>query len=342
MQDRQYSVNIVGASGYVGAELIRIALAHPNFVIKDLFAQTKAGKAIDEIYPNFRFVLGGKKLLSTDQSSIDDCDIVFLALPHTQSQQAMLELTNPDTYVVDLSADFRFENTETFETWYLTPHLNPEKQTDFVYGLPELHRERLRTTKYIASPGCYPTAAILGVKPFIDEGLLDADYVIVDAASGVSGAGANATDATIFSQVEANFKAYGLIDHRHTPEIGKELGVEVLFTPHLVPMPRGILTTSYIKTSKKLTRSDLQDIYVKRYSDEPFVFVSDEPPQTKHVTGTNNCVVSAFYDERTKNIVALSAIDNLVKGAAGQAIQATNIALGIEETTGLISTALYP
>ncbi len=340
--DTTYSVNIVGASGYVGADLVRLVLGHPNFALKNLFAFSKAGTDIGDIFPNFQFELEGKKLLSMDEAPIDDCDIVFLALPHTQSQQVVLELTNADATVVDLSADFRFEDTTTFEQWYLTPHLNPEKQAAFVYGLPELHRDRLRGAKYIAAPGCYPTAAILAAKPFIDEGLLQGDNIIVDAASGVSGAGAAPTDTTIFSQVDSNFKAYGLIDHRHTPEMTKELGVEVLFTPHLVPMPRGILATVYIACDKELTHEELNDIYSKKYTDEPFVHVSDTPPQTKQVAGTNNAIVSAYYDNRTKHIVALAAIDNLVKGAAGQAVQAANISLGLDETAGLTATALYP
>ena len=171
MSENKYSVNIVGASGYVGADLVRLVLSHPNFVLKNLFAFSKAGTQISDIFPNFAFALGDKKLLSTQDAPMDDCDLLFLALPHTQSQQVVLELQNENVVVVDLSADFRFEDADVFETWYVTPHLNREKQADFVYGLPELHRDRIRNTKYIASPGCYPTASILGAKPFIDEGL---------------------------------------------------------------------------------------------------------------------------------------------------------------------------
>ena len=342
MDTQKYRVNILGASGYVGADLVRLVLGHPNLELNNIFANTKAGRDIGELFPNFQFVLENKKLLSPGDASVEDCDVLFLALPHTQSQEVMLGLKNLDLRVVDLSADFRFDDTGVFETWYLTPHLNKEKQADFIYGLPELHRERLSSAKYIASPGCYPTAAILGAKPFIDQGLLLGDSIIVDAASGVSGAGATPSDVTIFSQVDSNFKAYGLIDHRHTPEMTKELGVQVLFTPHLVPMARGILSTIYIKTNTKLTRDDLLNILKKKYEEEPFVLVSETPPETKQVMGTNNCVVSAYYDERTHHIVALAAIDNLVKGSAGQAIQALNISLGIDETRGLESIALYP
>lgn len=342
MSSQRYSVNIVGASGYVGADLVRLVQGHPNFFLNNLFAHTKAGLQLGELFPNFQFEPEGVTLFSMGEVPIDECDIVFLALPHTQSQQVVLELTNADATVVDLSADFRFEDPQTFEQWYLTPHLNKEKQAAFVYGLPELHRDRLQGAKYIAAPGCYPTAAILAAKPFIDEGLLKGGSVIVDAASGVSGAGATPTETTIYSQVDSNFKAYGLIDHRHTPEMSKELGVEVLFTPHLVPMPRGILATVYIPCDKELSHIELNDIYTKKYADEPFVHVSDSPPQTKQVTGTNNAVVSAYYDSRTKHIVALCAIDNLVKGAAGQAVQAANISLGLDETAGLNAIALYP
>ncbi|MFN8015756.1 MAG: N-acetyl-gamma-glutamyl-phosphate reductase [Acidimicrobiia bacterium] len=335
-------VNIVGASGYVGGELVRLVLSHPEFELNNIFAFSKAGTNISSSFPNFAHLLEDKKFLSQNEADIDDADIVFLALPHTQSQQIVLGLKNNDATIVDLSADFRFEDTDTFETWYLTPHLNKDKQSDFIYGLPEYHRERIANTKYIAAPGCYPTASILGVKPFVDAGLLSADCVIVDAASGVSGAGVNPTETTIFGNVDSNYKAYGLIDHRHTPEIKKELGVEVLFTPHLLPMSRGILATSYIKCDKNISREDLNDIYKQQYGSEPFVHISDSPVQTKQVTGSNNCFVSAFYDQRTGYIVALSAIDNLIKGAAGQAIQCANISLGLDETLGLNSISLYP
>lgn len=241
-----------------------------------------------------------------------------------------------------MSADFRFDDIDTYEHWYKTKHLNATMQKEFRYGLPELHREELRTTRFIASPGCYPTAAILATKPFLDEGLFSGNSVIVDAASGTSGAGASLCQTTIFTNVEANYHAYGLIDHRHTPEMSKELGVEVLFTPHLLPMVRGIVATCYIPCDTNLSPIDLRDIYFKKYEDEPFVFVSDQPPATKNVAGTNNAVVSAYYDERTHHIVAISAIDNMVKGSAGQGIQAMNIALGIDETTGLNYTAVYP
>ncbi len=342
MVDKKLTVNIVGASGYVGADLLRIVLGHPNFELNNIFAFSKANTDIGELFPNLEFLLPGKKLLSREDADMQDCDLLFLALPHTQSQEVMLQLKNDDLRVIDLSADFRFEDTDIFETWYLTPHLNKEKQADFIYGLPEYHRERIRNAQYIASPGCYPTASILGAKPFLQEGLLSRDSIIVDAASGVTGAGATPTGTTIYSGVDSNFKAYGLINHRHTPEMIKELGVDVLFTPHLAPMARGILSTIYIPCETKLSHEDLLGIYEKKYNDEPFVQVSDSPPTTKQVTGTNNCVVSAFYDERTKHIVALSAIDNLVKGSAGQAIQAANISLDLGETTGLESIALYP
>lgn len=342
MNNKSYSVNIVGASGYVGAELIRLVHAHPSLVIKDLFANSKVGMTVGELFPNFEFLLGSIVFKSADDVAIDDCDVLFLALPHTQSHEAVSRITNSNVVVVDMSADFRFDDIDTYEHWYKTKHLNATMQKEFRYGLPELHREELRTTRFIASPGCYPTAAILATKPFLDEGLFSGNSVIVDAASGTSGAGASLCQTTIFTNVEANYHAYGLIDHRHTPEMSKELGVEVLFTPHLLPMVRGIVATCYIPCDTNLSPIDLRDIYFKKYEDEPFVFVSDQPPATKNVAGTNNAVVSAYYDERTHHIVAISAIDNMVKGSAGQGIQAMNIALGIDETTGLNYTAVYP
>jgi len=337
-----YKVNIVGASGYVGAELIRIVHGHPDFILGDLFANTKAGQSVSDLFPNTEVALGGVQLKSMDESTIDDCDVLFLALPHTQSQEVVNTLSNTDVLVVDMSADFRFEDPSIYEKWYDTKHLNPEKQTDFVYGLPEVHREKIRGAKFISAPGCYPTSAILACRPFINEGLLSGSSVIVDAASGVSGAGANPSDTTIFTNVDSNFKAYGLINHRHTPEMSKELGVEVLFTPHLLPMTRGIVSTCYIPTAVDISADDLKDIYSKYYGEEMFVHVVDEAPSTKAVSGTNNVLVSVFFDERTKHIVAISAIDNLVKGAAGQGVQAANIALGLEEDSGLNFMAVYP
>lgn len=335
-------VNIVGASGYVGAELIRLVHSHPLFVLNKLYAHTKAGQYVGDLFPNFEFVLPDTVLADTNDGEVSQCDILFLALPHTQSQAFVNELPENGPLVVDLSADFRFEDPSTYEQWYKTSHLAKNMQHLFEYGLVEFHREALRTSRYIAAPGCYPTAAILATKPLIDAGFNSGTSVIVDAASGVSGAGASPSDTTMYTNVESNFKAYGVINHRHTPEMAKELGVDVLFTPHLVPMTRGIVATCYIKCDRRVDENDLVDIYEKQYSTDPFISISQTPPTTKQVAGTNNAIVSAFYDERTQHIVAISAIDNLVKGAAGQAVQAANIALGFEETVGLTFTALYP
>ncbi len=337
-----YKVNIVGATGYVGGELVRLVLNHPNLELNRVYGNSKAGLKLSEIFSSLEFSLPETVVEEIDLNSVVDCDVLFLALPHTQSQNLVSQIDENDIVIVDLSADFRFEDTDTYEKWYNAEHVGKNLQEKFQYGLVEIYRNELVGHKRIAVPGCYPTSAILALNPLIKEGLSSDKTAIVDAASGVSGAGINPTQTNIFSNIDSNYSAYGLINHRHTPEMSKELGVEVLFTPHLLPISRGIVATCYLKTDQDISSNDLFDIYQKYYGDEVFVKASTQSPNVKQVVGTNNAIVSAFYDERTKNIIAISAIDNLLKGAAGQAVQAMNVSLELEESLGLSQIAIYP
>jgi N-acetyl-gamma-glutamyl-phosphate reductase len=260
-------------------------------------------------------------------------------LPHGHSQRLAAAILDRGIPLVDLGADFRLDDAETYQRWYGHAHEAPELLGRFVYGIPELHREAIRGTKAVAAAGCYATAAILGLKPLVDGGLVDASSLIVDAASGVSGAGRELKESTAFNTVDGSFSAYGLLSHRHTAEMEMALGATVLFTPHLVPMTRGILATCYGKASGPC--DPLQALHAA-YDAEPFVHVTSDPPATKWVSGSNGVCVTARYDERTGQVLALAAIDNLGKGAAGQMIQCANLMLGLEETAGLTSIGVYP
>jgi N-acetyl-gamma-glutamyl-phosphate reductase len=281
-------------------------------------------------------------------TSLDGLDLVFCALPHGESQRIVPALRDRVGVIVDLAADFRLRDPALYPTWYGEAHEAPELLDHAVYGLPELFRPPLAGATLIASAGCYPTAAGLALAPLVRAGLIEASGIIVDAASGTSGAGRAATDSLHFGTVDENFVAYGLLTHRHTPEMQQILGAEVLFTPHLAPMVRGILATCYARPAapaagaRALTTSDVMDALHAAYDHEPFVVVTDAPPSTKATSGSNCAHVTARVDERTGWVLALCALDNLVKGAAGQAVQCANAALGLPETTGLPAAGLYP
>ena len=329
---------ILGASGYVGGEVLRLLAAHPLLRATKLFGESKAGRPVAETHPHLAPVYAGS-FEKFDESALADVDLVFAALPHGHSQAIAPAILRRSIPFVDLGADFRLDDAATYERWYGHAHEAPALLGEFVYGIPELNRAAIRGAKAVAAAGCYATAAILALKPLVDSGLVNPSSLIVDAASGVSGAGRDAKEATGFSTVDGNFAAYGLINHRHTAEMEMALEATVLFTPHLVPMSRGILATCYGEATGE---SDPLKALKAAYADEPFVHVTDASPATKWVSGSNGVQITSRYDERTGQILALSAIDNLGKGAAGQAVQCANIALGLPEGTGLSANGVAP
>ena len=333
------SIGIVGGSGYVGAELLRLCAGHPELTVELATGDTQAGTAVADLYPSLAAAYGRLVYSEYSPDAVDGLDLVFCGLPHGASQAIVPELRTRVKHVVDLAADFRLRDPRTYAQWYGEPHDAPELLDEFVYGLPELFREQLHAAALVAAPGCYPTAAALALGPLVRAGLVDTSGIIVDAASGVSGAGRGKHP---FCGTDEDFVAYGLLDHRHTAEIEQTLGAQVLFTPHLAPMNRGILATCYSRPTARATTEGVLDALHAAYDSEPFVVVSSASPSTKATLGSNTAHVTARADARTGWIVSLCAIDNLVKGASGQAVQCANLALGLEETAGLASVGVYP
>jgi len=330
---------ILGASGYVGGELLRLLSAHPQLRATKLFGESKAGRSVAEVHPHLAPVYAGSEFERFDEELLADADLVFAALPHGQSQAIAPAVLKRGIPFVDLGADFRLDDADTYARWYGHQHEAPGLLAEFVYGIPELHRSSIRGAKAVAAAGCYATAAIRALKPLVDGGFVNPDNLIVDAASGVSGAGREAKETTGFSTVDGSFSAYGLVNHRHTAEMETALGATVLFTPHLAPMTRGILATCYGEATGK---GDPLEAMRVAYADEPFVHVTEQSPATKWVIGSNGVQITARHDERTGRVLVLSAIDNLGKGAAGQMVQCANIMLGLEETAGLTAIGVYP
>jgi N-acetyl-gamma-glutamyl-phosphate reductase len=329
---------ILGASGYVGGELLRLIAAHPELNATKLFGDSKAGQAIGTVHPHLAAAYPDAVVEKFD-GALEGIDLIFAALPHGHSQRIAASILEKGIPFVDLGADFRLNDAPTYERWYGHAHEAPGLLGDFVYGIPELNREAIKGAKAVAAAGCYATAAILALKPLVDAGLVEKDSPIVDAASGVSGAGREAKESTGFGTVDGSFAAYGLLSHRHTAEMEMATGGTVLFTPHLVPMTRGILATCYGTATGS---ADPLPVLRETYAQETFVHVTEQLPATKWVTGSNGAQVTARYDERTGRIVALSAIDNLGKGAAGQMIQCANLMLDLDETAGLTTIGVYP
>lgn len=341
--DRMFSVGIIGASGYAGAELLRLVAAHPQLKLAWATGDTQAGSPIAELYPSLIGAYGEECFRAYDPNNVDGLDVVMLALPHGKSQELVPDLLGRARAVVDVAADFRLKDASLYPTWYGEAHACPELLAEAVYGLPELHRDALRSAKLIAVPGCYPTAATLALAPLVRAGVIENTGLIVDAGCGVSGAGRTLKHGNLYGTVAETYEAYGLLTHRHTPEMEQNIGGQILFTPHLLPMTRGILATCYARPTATTT-STAKVLHVLRefYANEPFVKVIEASPTTKATAGTNLCLVTARFDERTNTVVVISAIDNLVKGTAGGAVQSLNLALGIEETMGLPVTAVYP
>lgn len=339
------SVGIIGASGYTGAELLRLLAAHPAFEVTLATGDTQAGTGVAELYPSLAGAYPDLRFTEVDLDAAAGCDVVFLGLPHGVSQSIVPQLAPKAARIVDLAADFRLKDASLYPRWYKEDHHAPELLADFVYGLPEIFRDDLRQTRLVATPGCYPTAGTLALLPALRAGLVDPNGIIVDAASGVSGAGRPPKAHTTFCAVDEDFTAYGLLDHRHTPEMEMLLGATVLFTPHLAPMNRGILATCYARPApdgRGATTADLLDLYRDFYANEPFVIVTDGSPSTKATLGSNCAQVSVRADPRTGWVMGLCAIDNLTKGASGAAVQCANIICGLEETTGLPLVGVYP
>jgi N-acetyl-gamma-glutamyl-phosphate reductase len=335
---------IVGASGYTGVELLRLLSGHPSLEVVVATARSQAGLPVGGHTPSLRAAYPGLVYEDTDPAVLDGLDLVFCALPHGESQKLVPSLRGRVGCIVDLAADFRLKDASLYPQWYGEEHTAPELLADAVYGLPELFRAPLAGATLVAAAGCYPTAAGLALAPLVRQHLVAASGIVVDAASGVSGAGRGAREALQFGTVDGDFTAYGLVTHRHTPEMQQILGAELLFTPHLAPMTRGILATCYARPAggPLPTTAAVMDALHAAYDDEPFVVVTDDPPSTKATAGSNSAHVTARVDPRTGWVVALCALDNLVKGASGQAVQCANAALGLPETTGLPVAGVYP
>jgi N-acetyl-gamma-glutamyl-phosphate reductase len=336
------SVGIVGASGYAGAELLRLVAGHPNLELAWATGDTQAGTPIAELYPSLLGAYPDTTFRSYDPADAEGLDVVILALPHGKSQELVPDLRKRAGIVMDVAADFRLKDASLYPTWYGEAHACPEHLADAVYGLPELHRKDIKSATLIAVPGCYPTAATLALAPLVRHGAVAKTGIIVDAGCGVSGAGRTLKHGNLYGTVAETYEAYGLLNHRHTPEMEQNIGAQVLFTPHLLPMTRGILATCYARPAGKTSTAALLALLRGVYANEPFVKVIDASPTTKATAGTNLCLITARYDERTDTVIVISAIDNLVKGTAGGALQSLNLALGLEETTGLPVTAVYP
>jgi N-acetyl-gamma-glutamyl-phosphate reductase len=333
---------ILGASGYVGGELIRLLSRHPGIEVTRLFGDSKAGQKLGSVHPHIGGAIAALEIERFAPEALDGIDLVFAALPHGESQKWAEAILASGAKLVDLGADFRLYDPEVYAAWYGEAHHAPHLLDRFVYGIPELHREAIRSAQAVAAAGCYPTAAILACKPLVDAGLVDPTSLIVDAASGVSGAGRAIKEATAFNTVDGSFAAYGLLNHRHTAEMEQALGARVLFTPHLAPMTRGILATCYATARRDMGETEPLEVLRAAYAGEPFVRVTDLPPATKWVSGSNGAVVTARYDPRTGRVLALGAIDNLGKGAAGQMVQCANLMFGLEEATGLSAEGMFP
>ncbi len=337
-------VGIIGATGYTGAALIPLLLTHPDVKITLITSNTYKGEKISHVFPVFKGVFE-ERLFSTDEDHNGTCDVYFLGLPHGKSMEVAARLYDDKSVIIDLSADFRFEDINIYESVYVK-HTAQDLIKNAVFGLPELYRDRIQNAKIIGNPGCYPTSAILALYPLLKKGLLTGD-IFVDSKSGVSGAGREAKLGSLFCEVSEGFRAYNIGTHRHEPEIQKEISklqpLKVMFTPHLLPMNRGILSTTYARLETPAATKDILELYHETYNREPFIRIMDEGqyPDTRFTRYSNYCDIGlkAFDDGR---IIIISTIDNLIKGASGQAVQNMNIALGIDETAGLKGIPQYP
>jgi N-acetyl-gamma-glutamyl-phosphate reductase len=356
---KKVRIAIAGASGYAGAELVRLAALHPYFDLHAVTSEKSAGTPVAAVFPSLAGLVSLSFQALSPEALAEQTDAVFLALPHTKSLAPVSACLQIGKLVVDLSADYRLKDPAVYEQWYHTPHTYTGLLKDAVYGLPELHRAAIAKARLVASPGCYPTAAILQLAPLFAHDLVQPHTVVIDAKSGISGAGRSPALPYHFPEAHESLEPYKIGQHRHTPEIEQELGgllrfasqpagrvVEqplVTFTPHLVPMNRGILSTAYCKLKRPMTLPDLHALYQTYYKGERFVRVQkDITPNPRYIKGSNYCDIGVYLDPRTGSVITVAALDNLVKGAAGQAIQAMNLMLGLPEETGLMAPAAYP
>jgi len=340
-------VGIVGGTGYTGVELLRLLAQHPQVQVQTVTSRTKVGTQVADLFPNLR---GHFDLTFTEPTpeNFTDCELIFFATPNGTAMQSVPSLLKTGKKIIDLSADFRLKEVAIWEQWYGMEHTCPHLLEEAVYGLPEINRAKIAKARLVANPGCYPTAVQLGFLPLLEAGIIDPQHLIADAKSGVSGAGRKANVATLMAEAGENFKAYNVSRHRHWPEICQGLNaytekpVNLTFVPHLVPMIRGIEATLYANTMRNINLEEIQTLFTQRYQNEPFVDVlpAQSHPETRNVRGANMCQLAIHRPHNT--IVILSVIDNLVKGAAGQAIQNMNIMCGLPETSGLTGAALLP
>lgn len=350
MATKKIKVGIVGGTGYTGVELLRLLAIHPDVALTAITSRGEAGMSVADMFPSLR---GFVDLAFTDPASanLSDCDVVFFATPHGVAMSQAQTLLDAGVKVIDLAADFRLQDTAVFEQWYKMPHSCPNILSQAVYGIPELYREKIKSAQVIGNPGCYPTTVLLGLAPLIEQGLIDFSApIIADSKSGVSGAGRKAEVATLFAEASDTMKAYGIAGHRHHPEIHAQLtqlagaNLQFIFVPHLIPMIRGMLSTIYVKLSNIAATVDLQNLYQQRYQDEHFVDVmpAGSLPETRSVRGSNMIRIALHPQLQTGYLTLVVVQDNLVKGAAGQAVQNMNIMFGLVETTGLGVVPLLP
>lgn len=346
---QQIKASVVGASGYGGAEAVRLLMSHPQVDIVHVTAETQQGQAMSKIYPNLRQFVDQTMIGADAERLARDSDVVFASLPSGKAMHLVPAMLEQDCKVIDIAADFRLHDASLYPTWYKFDHIAPDYLGEAVYGLPELHREAIARTRLLANPGCYPAASLLALIPLLKTGKVKTSGIIIDAKSGVSGAGRGGGGGFGYAEVNENLSAYGVAGHNHTAEIEQELSaiagsaVQVVFTPHLVPMTRGILATVYAPLNGALSDQEALNLYAETYSDAPFVRVLDDAlPQTKATLGSNYCDVAVKIDARTDMAIAIAAIDNLGRGAAGQAIQNMNLMFNLPETMGLQFPGIFP
>ncbi len=340
------SVGIIGASGFTGAELLRLIAGHPDLELVVATGDSMAGRRAADVYPSLATAYPDLVFNEFDLAATDGLDLVFLGLPHQASMELAPQLVGRVGCIVDLSAAFRLKDATQYPTFYGFEHTELELLDQAVFGLPELHRDELVGATLIATPGCHVTAATLALRPLIEAGLIESSgpnsSIVVNNVTGITGAGRNPSETNVFTNIDSNVVAYGLTHHRHTPEMEQEIGAQITFTPHLVPMSRGILATCYARPAADCSAERLMGALNDFYADEPFATVIEAPPATKSVLGSNAAHLSARFDERTGTVISMCAIDNLTKGASGGAVQAANVALGLDETAGLTAIGLAP